>query len=204
VSQADEDESPLPPDEEAALLTALAAAWRPSELDPGVHQRLLELLLEDPLAEPSEEELIESARLRDALEQGLPHADAGLLSALGAPFRTRQDGAKDAQAVERAVAGALDGADHAPQKRTNVVYAAFGAASAVLAAAAAALLFVGLSRSASAPAASEPSALVKPHSTAVMFADRFETGATTARMDLIASARGRDLRDNRYAAWGVR
>jgi hypothetical protein len=74
-----------------------------------------------------------------------------------------------------------------------------------LAAAAAALLFLPtLSRSDAPAASAEPSALVKPHSTAPLFAERFETGATTARMDLIASARGRDLRDNRYAAWGVR
>jgi hypothetical protein len=37
-----------------------------------------------------------------------------------------------------------------------------------------------------------------------LFAERFETGETTARMDLIASARSRDLRNNRYTAWGVR
>src|SRR4051794_35273873 len=86
VSQADEEESPLPRDEEAALLAAVAAAWRPDELDPAVHERLLEMALEDPFAEPSAEEQIESARLRDALEQGLAHADAELLHALGAPF----------------------------------------------------------------------------------------------------------------------
>jgi hypothetical protein len=202
VSQADEEESPLPPNEEAAVLTALEAAWRPGELDPAVHERLLEIALEDPFAEPSEEELIESARLRDALERGTPHADASLLAVLGAPFS--QDRATDDPAVERAVAGALGRGIATPAKRTNVVYAAFGVASAVLAVAAAALLVVGLSRSASAPSAAGPSALVKPRSTAAMFADRFETGDTTARMDLIASTRGRELRDNRYASWGVR
>jgi hypothetical protein len=84
-----------------------------------------------------------------------------------------------------------------------VVYAVFGAGSALLAAAAAVALFVGSARQAS-PSAARASALVAPHSTAPLFAERFETGDTTARMDLIASARGRDLRNNRYASWGVR
>ena len=204
MSQADEEESPLPPDQEAALLTALEAAWRPGELDPAVHERLLEMALEDPFAEPSEEELIESGRLRDALERGTPHADASLLAVLGAPFT--KDSADHDPAVARAVAAALGGSADPPAKRApgNVVYAAFGAASAVLAVAAAALLVVGLSHNAAAPSAGQASALAKPRSTATLFADRFETGDTTARMDLIASARGRELRDNRYASWGVR
>jgi hypothetical protein len=48
------------------------------------------------------------------------------------------------------------------------------------------------------------SQLAKPRSTVSLFSERFETEDTTARMDAIASARGRELRDNRYAAWGVR
>jgi hypothetical protein len=81
----------------------------------------------------------------------------------------------------------------------------FGASSAILAAAAAALLFLpALSRSTPPAPSAEAGAWVKPHSTAPLFSDRFETGDTTARIDLIASTRGRDLRDNRYAAWGVR
>ncbi len=204
MSQADEEESPLPPDEEAAVLGALEAAWRPAELDPAVNERLLEMALEDPFAEPSEEELIESGRLREALERGTPHADASLLAVLGASFTAPNAGVNHNSAVERAVAGALGGPVTAKPKRTNVVYASFGAVSAVLAVAAAALLFVGLSRSTPMPSAAVQNELVRPHSTAAMFADRFETGDTTARMDLIASSRGRDLRDNRYASWGVR
>jgi hypothetical protein len=200
VSQADEEDLLLPPDEEAAWLLALEAALRPTELDPRVNERLLQRALEDPLAPPSEEELIESARLRDALAEGTPDADASLLRALGAPFGRSVD---SDGAIERAIEAALDPPrEAAPPPRRNVVYALFGTASAVLAAAAALALFVGSSRSA-APAA-QLSAYVKPHSTAPLFAERFETGDTTARMDLIASARSRDLRDNRYASWGVR
>jgi hypothetical protein len=207
VSRADEEERLLPAHEEAALLEALEAALRPTELDPRLNERLLEMALEDPLAPPSEEELIESARLRDALAEGTPDADASLLRALGAPFGQSTDSADvDSSAVERALDAALSptlalAPEPAPPARRNVIYAIFGAGSAVLAAAAAIALFVGSSRSA-APA-TPLSAYVKPHSTAPLFAERFETGDTTARMDLIASARSRDLRDNRYASWGV-
>jgi len=203
VSQADEEEALLPLEEEAAMLAMLEAALRPAELNPRVNERLIEMALEDPFAEPSPEELVESARLRDALERGTPNADANLLRALAASAgRENDDGAS--QRVLQAALGALP--QPAPRPRANVVYALFGAGSALLAAAAAVTLFIGSARN-SAPAAAvavAPSAYVVPHSTASLFAERFETGDTTARMDIIANARSRDLRDNRYAAWGVR
>ena len=209
MSQADEEESLLPPAEAAAWLTALEAAWRPSELDPAVNERLLEMALEDPLAAPSADELIESARLRDALEQGTPNTDAALLRALGAPFAAPAPSAPEAAAVERALQAAIAPRPEqtrpaAPARRSNVVFAVFGAGSALLAAAAAAVLFVGTMRSSSPPAPALSATYAEPRSTAPLFTEPFETGATTARMDLIASARSRDLRDNRYAAWGVR
>jgi hypothetical protein len=73
----------------------------------------------------------------------------------------------------------------------------------VVAAAAAIALFVS-------PLRQEPSATplgpapARPRSTVDLFADGFETRTTSERMDAIASARARDLRDNRYSAWGVR
>jgi hypothetical protein len=193
VSQADEREPlPLPPEQEAELLEALEAALRPAELDARVQERLLEMALEDPLAPPSEQELVESARLRDALEQGGPHEAQALLSALRFAGEPRTDEA----AVESAVKGALR---HG--RRGKLIYAVFGGASAVLAAAAMLMLLVGTAaKDAPAPAAE----LAKPRSTAPLFSERFETEGTTARMDLIASERSRDLRENRYASWGVR
>lgn len=203
MSQADEEVSPLPPQEEAELLQALEAALRPTELDADVNERLLELALEDPLAPPSEEELIESARLRDALAAGTADADAGLLRALAAPFTVAS---ADEVALERALPTSVLGpgseaaaSDDRRAPRRKVVYALFGAASV----AAAVALFVSSSRN-EAPLGAQASAYVVPRSTAPLFAERFDTGDTTARMDLIASARGRELRDNRYASWGVR
>lgn len=208
MSQADEIEKlGLDPEEHADLaageaehwLEALRAAVRPAELDSAEHERLLELVLDDPLAPPSEAELVESARLRDALASNDPaHADAALLAALRAPF-AEEDGQAAAQQLP------AEAAQTGPQKPgRNVIYGTFGAASVVLAAAAAlALTFGSVSRD-SAPGASAPlPPLVRPHSTAPMFANHFNSN-TTARMDMIASARERDLRDNRYAAWGVR
>ena len=201
MSQADEEEAILPPEEEAAVLGLLQAALRPAELDPRVNQRLIEMALEDPFAEPSPEELVESARLRDALERGTPHDDASLLGALAAS--AGRD--RDRDASERALRVALGpGVRPAARARPNVVYALFGAGSALLAAAAAVTLLIGTARRSAPAVAVAPSAYVVPHSTASLFTERFETGDTTARMDLIASARSRDLRDNRYAAWGVR
>ena len=201
MSQADEEEALLPPEQEAAVLAVLAAAWRPAELDPRVNERLIATAVEDPFAEPTPEELVESARLREALEHGTPSADASLLRALAAGAGRESDDTASERALQ-AVLGAPP-PHQAPRARPNVVYVLFGAGSALLAAAAAVTLFIGSRHSAPAVTVA-PSGYVVPHSTASLFSDRFETRETTARIDLIASARSRDLRDNRYAAWGVR
>lgn len=201
MSRADEDEPILPPESEAELLAALEAALRPQPLSPETNERLLALALEEPLAPPSAEELIESARLRDALAGGEPHDSAELLGALRAPFASS---AEDTIRVERALERAFESrAPTAKGARGRVIYAWFGAGSVALAAAAAIALLVAVPRRQKPEAAAAP-ALVRPHTTVDLFSARFETSATTERMDLIASARLRDLRDNRYAAWGVR
>jgi hypothetical protein len=207
VSQADEEEPLLPEPAATALLVALEAALRPGELDTGVNERLIALALEDPFAEPSEEELAESARLRDALEQGSPHEAMATLAALRAAFATAAPSEpRTDSSIAQAVDAALGGRPAAPapaKRQSNVVYVVFGAASAALAAAAVAVLFLG-SASHSASDTTLARDFAKPRSTTHLFSERFETGDTTARMDAIADARSRDLRDNRYASWGVR
>src|SRR6185295_19518370 len=90
----------------------------------------------------------------------------------------------------------------------NVLFVAFGAAATTaLAAAAAAMLLVYPAEKSSAPssAAAPPvESLVPSRSTASLFSEKFETGETSARLDRITSAREKDLRENRYALWGVR
>jgi hypothetical protein len=210
VSRADQEEPLLTPEQLGQLLGALEAAWRPGELDSATNERLIEMALEDPLAPATEQELAESARLRDALEQGAPHEAVPTLALLRASFEASDASQPLVEStVERAVHDALGApapVPTAPKPRANVVFAVFGATSAALAAAALLLLFVGTA-SRSAPDGAEPSpalGLARPRSTAPLFSERFDTEGTTARMDAIASARSRDLRDNRFASWGVR
>lgn len=187
----------LTPDERERWLGALRAALSPSDLPRSEHERLIEMALEDPLAPASEEELIESARLREALDADQAHEDAALLAALRAPFAEQGDAAA---AIERAIAPLTP----AEKPRRNVIYVIFGAGSVALAAAAGLLLTLGtLSQRSASEAAAPVAALARPRSTMPLFASHF-TGNATARVDLIASARTRELRDNRYAAWGVR
>lgn len=206
-----EEEPLLEPAQLAELLEALEAALRPGALDAPTNERLIEVALEDPLAPATDEELAESARLRNALERGAPHEAVATLAVLRAAFEASDPSEPRIESsVNQAVHEALRSvpapgpAPVPPPRRSNVVFAVFGATSAVVAAAAVLLLFVNTtSERAPAPDAAL-SELAKPRSTAPLFSERFETGDTTARMDAIASARSRDLRDNRYASWGVR
>jgi len=199
VSEADEKEPSLPPEEARELVTSLLAAARPGELDERVNERLLEQALGVPLAPPTEAELVESERLRRALETDAAHPDADVLRALRAAFTVADDAA-----VERALTAAERAGPGAAATRSNVVLAWFGAASVVVAAAAAIALFIAGKSPAEAPTARPSDELVRARSTTDLFAEPFETSGTTARMDRIADARGRDLRANRYAAWGVK
>jgi len=216
VSQADERDPALELADEAQLLLALEAALRPTALDPELNERLICFALEDPLAPASDAELLESARLRDALEGPtggaspavLPaeeYSDAATLRALQVAFQPHSASdellARVLGSEVALTAAPVSDQRRAPKKKTSVVYAAFGVSGiAVSLAAGFALLATGTRN---APSTDLPS-LVKPRSTAALFSERFETEATSARIDRIASARSRDLRDNRYAAWGVK
>jgi hypothetical protein len=184
----------LSAEEEARVLTALEAALRPGELDRAHHQRSIEAALADPCAPPTSEELVESARLREALGQGLPAADAAGLHVLRAAFDPEP---ANPQQLQRAL-GDLG----VKPRSANRVYALFGAAGLSLAVAAGlALVIGGVSTSSEPPPASQ---LAVPRSTTPLFSEPFATHSTSARMDRIATARTRDLRSNRFAAWGVK
>jgi len=189
----DEPFEPLPPEAEQALAEALRAAFDPAPIDPERHRRILELSLEDPFAPATDDEIRESARLRQALDQGdMAHPDAALARALKnavEPAALRPDALPESG--KRPSAG-----------RGRVIYATFGAVA--LAAAAAFALFVSRPREAPSAAVAARSKLLASRPTSELFAERFEPGSSTERIDRIASARERDLRDNRYALWGVR
>jgi hypothetical protein len=177
---------------EEALAEALRSAFAPGELAPARHAQILAAALEDPFAPPTEDELRESERLRQALETGDDaHAGAALARALAAAARPAPLAEPRARRV----------AERAVRPRTNVVFVTFGAAA--LAAAAVFALFVArptLKKEGGVAAI----ALVRSRSTSELFHERFEPGQATARIDRITSSRERDLRDNQYARWGVR
>jgi hypothetical protein len=180
---------PLDAREEAALATALRAAFAPGELAPARHAEILRAALEDPLAPASEDELRESERLRLALERRDDgHPDAALARALAAAARPTELARATAERAARRVG----------PRRPNVVYVTFGALA--LAAAAAFALFVARPDRGAEPSA----ALVPSRTTEPLFHEAFATGAASERIDRIASARERDARENRYALWGVR
>ncbi|HEX3850381.1 MAG TPA: hypothetical protein VHW01_05405 [Polyangiaceae bacterium] len=186
----------LAAEEERRLATLLKCAFAPSEIDPVRHEHLLLSALEDPFAAPSPEEIVESERLRRALDGDGDHLDLVLARALSA-----------AHAPSEAAPKVVAPATLAPKSRptAKVLYVRFAGAAAALAAAAA-VLFTISTRHCS-PEASAPElpalALVQSRSTAALF-QTASVGPPSARIDRIASVRERDLRANRYAMWGVR
>lgn len=187
------DLPPLSAEEERRLTELLQSAFAPRAIDPRRHERLIEAALEDPFAPPSPEEIVESERLRRALDGDGDHADAALARALAAAHAPSLGAAR----VEPALP--------APHRMGKVVYIAFGGIGASLAAAAAVLLLVTRSGAPHQESASLPDlpALAQSRSTAALFVAE-SASAPSSRIDRIASARSRELRDNRYALWGVR
>jgi len=187
---------PLDPDVEAALATALVAASRPAAISAARHEAILAACLDDPLAPPTDAERAAAEELRLALEGGADTADARLARMLA------HGAAPKSADLERALERALEKAP--PRARANVVFVVFGAGAGVLALAAGlALLFGPVRRGAEAPSAPELAELARSRSLAPLFAGDSELGAS-ARLDRIERVRARELRSNRYLAWGVR
>lgn len=204
----DRDDPLLDPRVEAELVQALSCAVRPQPISEARNQQLIDRALEDPLAEPSEAEIVESERLRRALEGEGEHPALDLVRAL----QSAVEPAKDAElAARRALAeggSRASSAEDSGSRGPARVYALFGATAVILAlAASVVLLLVPVERR-------EPAASIKPSSSKIeltaarstqpLFTQKFEAGETSARIDRIALVRARELRDNRYALWGVR
>jgi hypothetical protein len=162
--------------------------------------------IRDPDAPPSAEEAAEAEALRDALGKGTPHAAADFARAVSLAHAPRPiaDGEHRAL-VERAI---LRGETRRAQGRRRRGRVGIAFATGLALAAAVALTVGSLSRRDEAPSAAasptlEP--LVPVRSTQPLFREPFaRTGGESARIDRIASARAIDLRDNRFAAWGVK
>ncbi|MEP7051821.1 MAG: hypothetical protein ABJB12_15765 [Pseudomonadota bacterium] len=195
----------LEPQEEERLSALLRHAFAPGAIDNARHELLLLAALEDPFAEPSAQELVQSERLRHALEGAFDHADLALARALANAHAPSTAAPEVDTPLDQEPLRASDSssASAPPNKKSTVYYVRFAGIAAGLAAAAGLLLAVQ-SRTQHALAPDLPTlALAQSRSTAALF----QTAAAerpSARIDRIASVRERDLRDNRYALWGVR
>jgi len=200
IELGDRDSDPelqaLDQQEERRLEALLRNAFAPPEIDAARHERLLQAALEDPFAPASAEELVESERLRQALDEPFAqHEDARLARALSAAFAPSSAPPRLEPTLP---------VHAAPKRAGRVIYARFAGVGAALALAAAVLLRVLPVGRESAPAPDlAVLALAQSRSTAALFQVN-SAGAPSERIDRIASARSRDLRDNRYALWGVR
>jgi hypothetical protein len=178
-------------EEEAALSEALRSAWSPAPLSPGLNAFIVAQALLDPEAPPSEEEQAGALALRESLAGGALY-DVPLLQAL-----------KHAHAPEEPRSAALRRLPNEarPSRLAQVIYLSFGIAASAAAIAAGSVLWLApideATEGAQAP-------LAKSRASAVLFEQGFQSGATSARIDKIASVRARELRSNRYRRWGLR
>ena len=154
-----------------------------------------------PEAPPTEAELAAASALRHALERGRPDAPGDADWQMLEAIRAAADPAALSEERQRRI---LDEAFE-KKPRGRVIYYAFGGAATVAAMAAGFALFLkAVSPESAAPiAAAAPMALSR--STADLFPDGIPAkGGTSDRVDRIAYARARDLRENRFTRWGVR
>ncbi len=185
-----------------ALEEALAAAWRPTDLSEAVHEALLSAALDDPMAEPSREERRAASELRDALANRTDHPDVALAEALRSAAAPQPVSELVSARAARAAIDSGSATSAGGGKRSRVVVAFIGSA---LAAAAAFAIAVNIPRgpTPTGPTAAQPD-LAQARSASELFSQKFERHQTSSRVDRIARARARDLRANRYAAWGVK
>jgi hypothetical protein len=156
---------------------------------------------EDLDAPPSEEELRAAESLRESLEPGParegrdPDAEfAEAVRSAARPSRLSTD--RHRRLLDRSLA--------APSKG-RVIYVVFGGVASLAAmAASVALVMRSAAPSTSAALEARP-AMAVSRSTAGLFPEGIPvTGGTSDRVDRIAYARAQDLRENRFARWGVR
>lgn len=160
------------------------------------------LAVPDPDAPPTEAELAAAAELRRVLERGaspeLGNADWELVEAM----RAASAPVPIAEATHRRIV------DKALRKsnKSNVIYFAFGGLASAAAMAAALALVVRATKAPPGPAMTSSAApIARCRSAADLFPDGIPTtGGTSDRVDRIAYARAHDLRENRFADWGVR
>jgi hypothetical protein len=155
-------------------------------------------VLDDPDAPPSEEELAEAASLREALaDPSSKEPRATLARSLALAYEPREiDPAEHKAIVDRSLR------EGEKRSRGRVVRIAFGVSTVLaLAAGVAAVLnmdaWMGGKQGVTLT-------LAVSRSTQPLFKEKFVEGEKSARIDRIASARAADLRENKFARWGVK
>ncbi len=181
----DDDTLPLDPSEEAELLEALDAAVRPEAPSESRHERLLAFALEEPPAEPDEAELAEAEALRKALESRGEVPEAALARALRHAVSSASE-LESKSAAQRALTAL-------PRSRVALIAVA---TTTVLSLAAALVLVLSPAEQQAVPG------LAESRSLSPLFAGA-KVASESERLDRIVSVRSRELRDNRFARWGV-
>jgi hypothetical protein len=156
---------------------------------------------DEPDAPPSEEELRAAERLRASLEPGHAdaplHPDAELAEAVRSAARpSRLSSERHRTILDRSLAARPKG---------RVIYVVFGGVASLAAMAASVALVMRSNAPRTSAALEAPPAMAVSRSTAQLFPEGIPvTGGTSDRVDRIAYARAQDLRENRFARWGVR
>ncbi len=150
-----------------------------------------------PDAPPTETELREARALAAALEGDAgPNDDAAFLRTLAVTNAAPEAFALPRELNERLVSRALS-AKAEPKPTGRVIRVVFGGGAVALAAAAAFVFLLGKPEP-------ETAKLAQSRSTQELFREPFRGDQASARIDRIAMARAGDLRENRFARWGVR
>lgn len=144
---------------------------------------------------PSAQELAEAQRLARALEGQEEHLLAPFAEALRAAHAPAPlDPARNEELIVQALADAQRGGQVLSFRTRRWAWVGLLAAAACLA--------LVLGRSLRRPV---PVALTASRSTQELFTEQFpRQGGHSARVDRISEARSRELRENRFARWGVR
>jgi hypothetical protein len=198
------DPKPIDARERDALFGALNAAHIPQPLDQGRHREIIEQAIAanreaadsvDPLAPASSEELTAAAKLRDSLDTNQLVRSLRAAYLPGPP----QD---SVEAPLRNVAIAKRPEREATRRRrvTGPVWGFFAAAAAVV------LWFIAQSNGIGGETQYyrlKTNTLAQSRSTESLFAKPFAQSTNSERIDKIALVRSRELRNNRYAIWGL-
>ncbi|HEX9294483.1 MAG TPA: hypothetical protein VF881_01575 [Polyangiaceae bacterium] len=156
----------------------------------------------DPDAAPTPEELESAEWLRRALDRAESDVAANRDWELLQSIRSAVAPVPLSDERHRRI---LD-ASLSPKRTGKVIYLAVGGMASLAAMAAALALVIGQPRQQSPAAVAQARrALAVSRSAADLFPEGIPpTGGTTERVDRIADARAQDLRENRFARWGIR